>query len=515
MTSKKDKKITIIESPRYRGGKLNGELVYDEFSRFLLPSRAAHTLEAVLRADQWTNVKVINPMFGKNGKFTSQNLRDIYSSDYVLGSIITGTALPTYELMRTSKHINPNQIGILGGHHVLNRAHEALRESNGDIAVKREGEHALVEAMNATLEDRYGLDDVRGIVFRNQNGEFIETKPRPFLSPKKLSEFPHPIYDRPTWERSRAKVLETTRGCPENCDFCLVTQFYGGKYRQKHVDYVIEARKRIQGMGKRDITFITDDNVVGDLKNKNPKVVEESINRFTELAEAFHEHGFHRSFNIVQITSYAGKFPEVIKALKKMGVNMVCVGLESMNPITLERLGKPFTVQDNQEGIRAFRDAGIWMQGMTVIGPDDDHDYFKYLKEWASKNLDSVQYFSAIHLPGTRFERQMKTENRAITNAYYLMDGHHTLLYPSTMTPLEQQLGIHDLYYDFYSVKNSLGRIIKSSNRTNFKAALGLLGYTMFGGVSKVAESNQMHDYINFLTAVSKTYPNYEAFANR
>lgn len=73
------------------------------------------------------------------------------------------------------------------------------------------------------------------------------------------------IYNLPPLRRDLLKAkyaintIQTTRGCPHNCNYCAVTQLNGGTYRYRDLDKVIEEIKLM----KSKHLFITDDNIVG------------------------------------------------------------------------------------------------------------------------------------------------------------------------------------------------------------------------------------------------------------
>ena len=57
-------------------------------------------------------------------------------------------------------------------------------------------------------------------------------------------------------------TVQTTRGCPYDCEFCSVTAFFGRKYRKRPVEAVLA---ELQGCGRRgSFAFFVDDNIVVD-----------------------------------------------------------------------------------------------------------------------------------------------------------------------------------------------------------------------------------------------------------
>ena len=55
-------------------------------------------------------------------------------------------------------------------------------------------------------------------------------------------------------------TLQTTRGCPNDCDFCSVFSFYGRTYRFRPVGEVIQEIKTLKG----NLIFFVDDNIIGN-----------------------------------------------------------------------------------------------------------------------------------------------------------------------------------------------------------------------------------------------------------
>ena len=54
-------------------------------------------------------------------------------------------------------------------------------------------------------------------------------------------------------------TVQTTRGCPFDCEFCSVTAFYGRTYRTRPVQDIVQEIEQMDGSH----LFFVDDNIVG------------------------------------------------------------------------------------------------------------------------------------------------------------------------------------------------------------------------------------------------------------
>jgi len=480
----KQSQITLVELPATQFGRLNGKLSYDEYSMITkkLPPRSLPTLIGVLLAHDYKNIKSINPIHNKNGKLSIDDWKILYSSDVVCISAITRTAKQSLKLAKILKENNPKIKIIFGGAHFTVKYEEAL-SNRADVVVLKEGEEALPEVL-ATKFNYKKLSRVKGIAYK-QEDKIILTKPRLFLTPEQLSSI-HPYYDKSLRKLTNIAVIETMRGCPYNCEQCGVTEMYGGHYRVKSIKWTIEELKRINDIGAT--IFYTADNIAG-----NPK-------HLSDLSLAIEKEGLNKKFGICQINSISLRNPEVVKSLKRMGIKMVCVGYESMNPEFLTDIGKPCSIEDNQEAARILREAGIWNHGMIMTGGKDTKKSLKYTLQWAIKNLDSAQFFPIGNIPGTRFDKRMREECRILCEDYSKMDGHYALVRPENLTPYKLQRITDNMYFKFYSPLNNIRRIIKSTDKI---LAIALAIYTNLArGLTKVSKSKEHSDYLKFLKSI-------------
>ena len=81
-----------------------------------------------------------------------------------------------------------------------------------------------------------------------------------------LRESPIPRYDLLNPCYYRTIWIQTTRGCPRNCEFCAATRVLGAKYRHKSVEQVVKEITLVRSIfGSARIAF-SDDNLFVDAR---------------------------------------------------------------------------------------------------------------------------------------------------------------------------------------------------------------------------------------------------------
>src|SRR3989344_3026308 len=291
MTKKitKNSVLTFVELPPTQFGVLNGDSGYDIYSHINMPSRAIATLRGVLIGEGYTNTYEINPKYhGRGGKLTHENMQSIFQSDVLLLSSITRTAKQTMSLADLYKLHNPQGIVVAGGPDPTFRTEDWL--DHVDVVIRVEGEATLKDLMQGLSEDASHLEEIKGIYYI-KNGEQKVNMSRPLLSEEELGKMPHPFYDKIVSRQLKTGTIETTRGCPHDCDYCGVTSMYGNAYRRRPIRWTLEEMANINGFGIK--TFIVDDNI----SPGGPKDIER-----LEAIEAMGEKGNKR---VAQITVYA------------------------------------------------------------------------------------------------------------------------------------------------------------------------------------------------------------------
>ncbi|MBU0958414.1 MAG: B12-binding domain-containing radical SAM protein, partial [Nanoarchaeota archaeon] len=376
-----------------------------------------------------------------------------------------------------------------GGFGPTFRAEEYSRYA--DYVVIGEGETTTEELFLSLAGSGVAVDEIKGLGFR-RNGEYVFTGERDNLKPSEL-ELVHPDYDKATLSQLSTVPIESSRGCPKNCNFCSVTGFYGRSYRTKSREWVVEELGRMNSYGKG--IFFTDDNFTG------------KKSRCVALLEQIIESGLNKREGVAQVTINAASNDSLLDLMWNAGIRTLCIGIESINDETLEAYSKRVSAEQNKEAIKIFKERGFWVHGMMMPGGDGDTpESLRETSEWANKDLDSVQYFSPIPLPGTRMRSQLEEEGRILRDGeddlWHLYDGDNVLIRPKNFTPLQLQKTIYKMYDSFYSWKKGLSKALKSRDFRAVKIALGLLAYTKLKG-EKILYSPESKRHLEFLESVS------------
>lgn len=241
-------------------------------------------------------------------------------------------------------------------------------------------------------------------------------------------------------------TIQTTRGCPFNCDFCSVTSFYGKTYRQRPIE---EIEREIRTLsGGANFIFFVDDNITGNLGYA--KKLFEMLRRYP--------------FKWLSQTSITfAENPELLRLAKESGCYGMFIGFETLTQEGLNRLNKRFNRADRYaELINRMHDHGIGLQGSFIFGYDwDNRDSFDRVLEFVEKiKMDSVLFTILTPYPGTNVFKRMQEEGRLLTTDWSKYDMAHVVFKPKNMTVEELQEGYLRINREFYSWGSMFKRLL-------------------------------------------------------
>ena len=176
-----------------------------------------------------------------------------------------------------------------------------------------------------------------------------------------LALTPPPRWDLYPNDRALLGAVQTSRGCPFDCEFCDVIQYLGRKQRHKPVSHVLAEIDALYKLGYRSV-FLADDNFTA------------YRSRCKELLEAIawwrrdHQMDF-----VTQISIDATRDEELLDMCVAAGLTQVFVGIETPNVESLRETGKRQNLRiDLVAEVQKLVDHGISVMGGMIVGFDAD-----------------------------------------------------------------------------------------------------------------------------------------------
>jgi radical SAM superfamily enzyme YgiQ (UPF0313 family) len=218
--------------------------------------------------------------------------------------------------------------------------------------------------------------------------------------------------------------LQTSRGCPYDCDFCCVSDIFGKKIKLIPVEHVV---RDIVASGFRNFIFL-DDNIIG-----NQKYARELFQALIPLKIRW----------IGQSSISFARDTELMKLAKKSGCKGLFIGLESVLETNYHKYNKLKNLEDTQQSIKKILKMGIMIQASVIFGFDEDTlETFGQTIKFLRKNRISVASINALTpYPGTLLFKKLKEAGRLLHEKWEYYDHHTVVFQPKNMTPLELQIG--------------------------------------------------------------------------
>ena len=265
-------------------------------------------------------------------------------------------------------------------------------------------------------------------------------------------------------------TLQTTRGCPFDCEFCSVTTLFSRSYRTRPVDQVIKEIEQVLASAEDRHTrrfFFVDDNIVA-----NPRYAKELFSKLIPYRIQWASQG--------TITTFT-KDEELLKLAKKSGCITMFVGFESISEDNLIYVNKKFNrANEYDTNIRKIHKHGIGIIGSFIYGLEHDTpDTFKNTVAWAQeRGLEAANFSILTPYPGTRLCATMDAQNRVLSKDWsqYHALTEEVLFRHNTLSAETLLQGTAWSWLKYYSTWSILGRVLKSP-RSGIRSLPMTLGY--------------------------------------
>ena len=290
-------------------------------------------------------------------------LKDIYRShpDVVCVSCYIWNITFVKELMQDLKKILPEVPFWAGGPEVSYDAEEFLQKNPAFYGVMLgEGEETFLELVRHYEEGSVSLENIAGIVYREENGSLHNNGWRPIMD---LSQVPFAYEDLEDF-RNRIIYYESSRGCPFSCSYCLSS-----------VDKKL--RFRDLSLVKKELQFFLDHQV------PQVKFVDRTFNCKHDHAMAIwqyikdHDNGvtnFHFEISADLLRE------EELQLMKTMrpGLIQLEIGVQSTNPQTIRAIHRTMDFKKLTEIVNQIHSFRNIHQHLDLIAglPYEDYDSF-------------------------------------------------------------------------------------------------------------------------------------------
>jgi len=306
-----------------------------------------------------------------------------------------------FKMAEITKRINRDTLVILGGPQVSIFPEAGMESNDIDFCVLSEGEIVIRNLLNA-LSSGKPLEDVKGIVFRDNNGAIVNTGRESLI--RDLDRFPPPALDLYDMENYFPPVhvrgkkvghIMTSRGCPFQCTFCETKLTFGKTFRYHSNERVLWEIENLVSKGFDSIQFYD------DIFTVNKKRVLKLCRSIAKKRLKFQWMCWTRT-NCVD--------DEVLQAMKKAGCYAINYGAESGNDELLKLIKKSLTVKENLRGIQLAKKHGILTNSSFMLGlpTETRQQSFKTIRFALNSGLDYAVFPILEPYPGTALWNDVK-----------------------------------------------------------------------------------------------------------
>jgi Radical SAM superfamily/B12 binding domain/Domain of unknown function (DUF4070) len=250
----------------------------------------------------------------------------------------------------------------------------------------------------------------------------------------------------PRWDKVAADLksylcggVQTTRGCPFDCEFCDVIYIYGRQARHKSIEQVLQEVSALEQLGVERI-FFSDDNFIGNLHYAKAllKALIPVNNGFRNPIGFF-----------TQITLNVAKDDEMLALLADANFAVLFIGIESANIDSLIEINKPQNYKTDMVGdIKKILSYGLPVTAGLIVGFDhDDASIFDQQLEFSQEACIPMPTAHMLKAPlGTKLWVRFHKEGRVVhfeeTGLRPLNDTRAwTNILPKLMTRQELMMG--------------------------------------------------------------------------
>lgn len=348
-----------------------------------------------------------------------------------------------------------------------------------DFVARCEGDEVLPRLIDC-LDEGGDLSRVAGLSYRGPDGAAIhngDAEPPPIPNVVPRMELIDGFQEA---ARGLGRIfnvqnlVQTSRGCKFRCRFCPTPLLFSDSFRNRDIDSVIEEIKHKRQYN--DWFLVVDNSFFGDRR------------RARALLERLVQEDLHVSLTVFERQEIAHD-DELLRLMKRAGVDCLVVGIESLEDQNLDAFNKRQKIDKTIASIKRIKESGIHVIGTFAFGYDgDSKEKVPELIAFIKDNKLGLTVFVLHDVYGEEGQDLLVPLNRRFwthyektdptdTSFYDYSTGHFVTYFPRRMKPSTLQRCIVDIYSGVYTH----GYILDSVRRRGiFESLFGVVhGYSM------------------------------------
>ena len=281
----------------------------------------------------------------------------------------------------------------------------------------------------AALESLDGMPAITSLTFRPQgaagpvvphraHGSFSTflTMPYPAWDLVSLKHYALPLVDKPY------VMVETSRGCPYSCDFCVAPIHQGHKFRERDAKALVDEIERTHREHGIEFFYLW-----GDTVTLNVKTFTAFCDELIARKLPIQWFGNARADNLTD--------PAFVHRLKRAGCWMLALGVESESDEVRKDMAKRLEGKKIRTAFQNMREAGIKSFAFFIFGyPGETLSTMDQTIKYAiDLDPDFANFYPAVPYPGTALHEKVRREGllpeRAESDwarleySYYVLEG--------------------------------------------------------------------------------------------
>jgi radical SAM superfamily enzyme YgiQ (UPF0313 family) len=269
-----------------------------------------------------------------------------------------------------------------------------------------------------------------------------------------IRKSPVPRWDLYPTHKAMTGALQTTRGCPFDCEFCDVIQYQGRKQRHKDLTQIIAELDALYAAGFRD-TFLSDDNFT----------VHRQFARQT--LDAIAEWNAARTDGPMRFRTQASldiaRDDDLMRRCVAAGLTNLFIGIETTNEASLRETKKRQNLLlPIHESVERIVSTGIYVRAGVIVGFDHDGpsifgDLFDFFQTSPLPDLTVGVLTASV---GTPLHARVKREGRLLEGRW---DEHlfNCNIVPKLMTTRALVEGTRELAAALYTAEAFERRLMR------------------------------------------------------